>query len=184
MTRDDLLKLSKRDLIGVLRDGYPIRPEELDNTGYRGISLGLPRFVEQLTWKTFQKTFHRDPATGILRGWNVRAEQRGLDAPTVAKQQKGRPWTFGHYQVVAPSRPMPRIGMSRGLLIHYGLGGNGRWDPTGRLRDPIVAVNADRADLLLGWTYVDLGFAAFGTPSFFSLEREGALQYVAPRPGR
>ena len=48
----------------------------------RGTSLGLPALVEKLTWKTFQKTFYRDPRTGRLLGWNVRLEQDGLDAPS------------------------------------------------------------------------------------------------------
>ena len=186
MTRDQLLRMTRGELLAVLRDGYPIAPDALDDTGYRGISLGLPTFVERLTWKTFQKTFSRDRSTGVLRGWNVRAEQRGLDAPTVAKQKRGRPWTFGHYHVVQSSDRMPRIGRTRGLLIHYGLGGNGRLDPTQRVRDPIVAVNPDSADLLLGWSYVDLAAFSLGTPIFFTLEREGPLGHLAapPRPGR
>jgi hypothetical protein len=178
MTREELLKMSNKELLAVLRDGHPIRAEALDNTGYRGIALGLPAFVEALTWKTFQKTFHRDPKTGGLRGWNVRAVQSGLDAPTVAKQKGGKPWTFGHYQVVPAAKKSPRIGRSRGLLIHYGLGANPTFDPMRRVRDPIVAVNPDRVDLLLGWSYVDLGPLSFGTPSFFTLEREGPIQYV------
>lgn len=178
MTRDELLKMTNRELLGVLRDGYSIQPEALDNTGYRGIALGLPQFVEKLTWKTFQKTFHRDPKTGVLRGWNVRAQQRGLDATTLAKQKGGQPWTFGHYHVVPAADRAPRIGKSRGLLIHYGLGTNPVFDPMRRVRDPIVAVNADRSDLLLGWSYVDLGLFSVGTPSFFTLEREGPLTHV------
>jgi hypothetical protein len=183
MTRDQLLRMSNRDLLQVLRDGYAIRPEALDDTGYRGIALGLPRFVEKLTWKTFQKTFHRDPKTGVLRGWNVRAEQRGLDAPTVAKQKNGRACTFGHYQVVPTTKIAPRIGLSRGLLIDYGLGNNGFFDPMRFMRDPLVAVNVDQVDLLLGWSYVELGFVSFGTPSFFTLEREGPLVDLVPARG-
>ena len=184
MTRDQLLRMSRREWLDLVRDGYPIAPAALEGTGYRGISLGLPELVERLTWKTFQKTFHRDPSTGVLRGWNVRAEQRGLDAPTVARQKRGQPWTFGHYQVVEASGRIPRVGRTRGLLIHYGLGGNARFDPMGRVRDPIVAVRADSVELLLGWSYVDLGPLSFGTPSFFTLEREGALTHIATPPRR
>ena len=186
MTRDELLRSSRRELLEIIRNGYPIAPEALDNLGYRGISLGLPAFVERLSWKTFQKTFYRDPATGLLRGWNVRAEQRGLDALTAPKQKRGRPWTFGHYQVISAAHArLPRIGRTRGLLIDYGLGGNHPLDPMSRLRDPIVAVREGSAELLLGWSFVDLGLFSLGTPSFFALEREGPLSHFAePRSAR
>ena len=178
MTRNELMALGPKGWIELIRDGHPIDPAALDDTGYRGIALGLPETVEKLTWKTFQKTFHRDPKTGELRGWNVRVEQRGLDAPTQAKVKDGRPWTFGHYRVVAADEPIPRIGRTRGLLIHYGLGRNAPLYPMRRIRDPIVAVEAGSVELLLGWSYVDLGPLSVGTPSFFSLEREGPLAYV------
>ena len=148
---------------------------------------GLPGWIERLSWKTFQKVFHRDPKTGALRGWNVRLKQTGLDGESVPlTNRQGEPRTFGHYHVVPlTSRPLPRRRrLERGLLIDYGLGRNGRLDPIGRLRDPIVAVNPDSAELLLGWTYADLGLARVGTPSFFTLEREGPLSHrVAPPRG-
>ncbi len=109
ITRDELISMPRHALMGVLRDGYPIDPAALDDTEYRGISLGLPAFLERLTWKTFQKTFHRDPETGHLRGWNVRIEQRGLDAESVPLVKRGAPFTFGHYRVVPldPARSSP-----------------------------------------------------------------------------
>ena len=61
--------------------GHPVDPTSIAGWAYRGTSLGLPKVVEALTWKTFQKTFHRDPATGRLLGWNVRLEQDGVDGP-------------------------------------------------------------------------------------------------------
>jgi hypothetical protein len=175
LTRDELLRMGNRDRLAVIRDGHAIPPEAIENHGYRGIALGLPAFIERLTWKTFQKTFLRDAETGALRGWNVRVEQRGIDAPSVARIRRGRPWTFGHYEVTLAGEGIPRIQRTRGLLIDYSLGVNATLDPMRRIKDPIVAVNADRFDLLLGWSYFDLGFIAFGTPSFFTLEREGTL---------
>src|SRR5207302_10620230 len=77
--RDELIAMNGASLMRALCEGHPIDPAALDDTEYRGIALGLPRFVEWISWKTFQKTFHRDPATGALRGSHVRVEQRGLD---------------------------------------------------------------------------------------------------------
>ncbi len=166
--------MSRRQLAATLREGHAIASAALDDTEYRGTSLGLPRWAERLTWKTFQKTFHRDPATGALRGWNVRVEQGGLDAPSRALVRRGAPFTFGPYVVGELPGDAPR-GVRRGLLIDYspapGL--------MSRLRDPIVALNEGEVDLLLGWSYLDLWIARVPTPSFFLLEREGALQHVA-----
>lgn len=186
MTRDDLLTMNKTELTRLLGSSHPVDPATLDDTEFRGVSLGLPRFVERLTWKTFRKVFHRDPTTGVLRGWNVRIVQRGVDGPYEPMERRGEPKTFGHYRVVPMEgyrcpRPCPN-----GLMLDYGLGGNSALDFVRLLRDPVVAVNEGSADLLLGWSYLDLGILRLGTPSFFSLERDRPLthRHGPPRPPR
>jgi hypothetical protein len=172
----DLAAMSRRELMDVLRAGHPIDPHDLDDTEYKGVSLGLPAFVERLTWKTFKKVFHRDAGTGHLRGWNVRIEQNNPDAYT-PKLTNGQPITFGHYRVVPlEGYRMPQP-CDHGLMLDYGLGGNAPWDFISRVRDPIVAVNPGDSRLLLGWSYLDLGALRFGTPSFFSLERDIPLTH-------
>ena len=180
LTARDLLVMSSRELMTVLCDGYPIDPDELDDLEYKGISLGLPQLVEKLSWKTFKKVFHRDPRDGRLRGWNVRIEQTGIEGEWIPKTtNRGEPVAWGHYRVVpAVGRKMPAP-CDRGLLIDYGQGGNRPWDPISRLRDPVVAVNPGSAQLLLGWSYLDLGRYQVGTPSFFSLERDVPLTHRA-----
>lgn len=170
-----------RDL---MRTGHAIDPDALADLEFRGISLGLPRFVERLTWKTFQKVFHRDPQTGALRGWNVRLEQRGIDADSVALQHRGQRVTFGHYQVVPLDVAQPPRPCGPGLMIDYGRGGNSRWDPMRCVRDPLVAVHSGSVDLLLGWSYVDLGFVRLSTPSYFLLQRERPLSHRVAPPHR
>ena len=169
--------MTRRQLASALRQGHAIDASKLDDSQYRGISLGLPAWMERLSWKTFQKTFHRDPRTGQLRGWNVRAEQRGLDAPTVPRLRKGVPWSFGHYRVVDLSERVPR-GLRTGLLIDYSPEGG----LAGRVRDPIVALDEGSVERLLGWSYVDLGLFCLPTPSYFLLEREGQLDRVVAAP--
>jgi hypothetical protein len=171
----DFLSMSRRELQERLRHGHPIDPGSLDDSEYRGISLGLPSILVKLTWLTFRKTFHRDPKTARLRGWNVRMKQTGLDGPAEPLRSKdGSPRCFGFYDVVeARGHAMP-IPCPQGLLIDYG---------ATRARDPIVAVHEGSRELLLGWTYLDLGVARVGTPSFFVLEREGPLSFVPPAAG-
>lgn len=182
MHRDDLLHLDKRELLKTLCDGFPIDPQKLDDTQYRGISLGLPAFVEALTWKVFRKTFHRDPKTSALRGWNVRLEQLGLDGPSVPMRKGTRPITFGHYEVVsARGRRMPHR-CDHGLLIDYGRGQNPLFDASRFARDPLVALEQGKTNLLLGWSYLEIGPLTLSTPSFFLLELEGPLSMADSGP--
>ena len=179
ITAHEVRALDRAELAALLRAGHPIDPASLGDVRYRGTSLGLPAFVERLTWKTFRKVFHWDHARGELRGWNVRVEQRGIDDETVPLRRNGRAVSFGHYRVVEPAARRIPTGCDRGLLIDYGIYERG---PMSRIRDPIVAVNAGSADLLLGWSYVDVGFGTLGTPSFFTLQREGPLDEVVAAP--
>jgi hypothetical protein len=161
--RDDILQLSRAGLQAAMAAGHAIDERALDDTQYRGIALGMGRLVEALTWKTFMKTFHRDPATGRLRGWNVRLRQTGLDGPTEPIK------TFGHYTVTPLGRtPRP---CGPGLLIDYSGAG-----AMARVRDPLVAVHPGSVELLLGWSYLDLGRLLLSTPSYFLLIREGPLK--------
>ncbi|MBS1121640.1 MAG: hypothetical protein H6Q90_3868 [Deltaproteobacteria bacterium] len=176
-TRAVVLAASRAELRTLLASGHSIDSSRLDDTVYRGISLGLPAWVERLSWKKFAKVFHRDARTGRLRGWNVRIEQDGLDRPWRARVRDGQPWTFGHFAVVAERDR---------LLLDYGAGGNPRMDPLNALRDPLVALRAGSVELLLGWSYLALGPARIPTPSYFLLERDAALEPAAiaraPRP--
>ena len=155
ITRAELLAASRDELRTLLAHGHPVDPAALDNTVYRGISLGLPAWVERLSWKKFAKAFHRDPVTSALRGWNVRIEQDGLDRPWRARIRRGRTWTFGHFAVV---RDGDRLALDYGAI-----------------RDPLVSLVAGSAELLLGRSDLVLGPMRVATPSYFVLEREGPL---------
>ncbi|MGM0575934.1 MAG: hypothetical protein ACQEXJ_09420 [Myxococcota bacterium] len=182
----DLLDLDRPALAELLRAGHPVDPAALDDKEYRGISLGLPGWVDRLLWKTFRKVFHRDPETGLLRGWNVRCVQAGLEDGWRPQTRRGRPRTFGHYRVTSMEGHRPPRPVGDGLMLDYGPGGNRLLDPTRALRDPVVALEPGSADLLLGWSYLDLGLLRLPTPSYFVLERDGALTHRAdpPRPVR
>ncbi len=163
ITRADLLGASRRELRALLEGGHPIDPAELADTVYRGISLGLPAWVERLSWKKFAKVFHRDPGTGALRGWNIRIEQDGLDRPWRARIRRGRTWTFGHFAVI---RERERV------VLDYGAG---RALAMRALRDPLVALEVCSTQMLLGRSDVAVGSARLPTPSYFLLERERPL---------
>jgi hypothetical protein len=174
---NDILELDRAGLRARMRDGHAIDPAALDDWEYRGISLGLPAIVERLTWKTFKKVFHRDPATGKLRGWNMRLEQHGVDGPVRPLLRRGRPITFGHFEVVSAAGCAPSD-LARGLLIDY----RSERGPLSCLRDPIVALEPGSADRLLGFSYLELAGAKLPTPSYFLLLRDVPLGQTVAAP--
>lgn len=179
MTPDEIVRLPNSELARLLASGSPVAAADLAGACYRGTSLGLPKIVERATWTTFRKAFHRE-ADGTVRGWNVRVDQA---PPHAALLRHGRPWTFGHFEVVplrAGESPLP-VGEG-GVLLDYGRGRNPPLDPTSAVRDPIVSLQPGSVDLLLGWTYVRALGRSIKTPSFFLLEREGPTEHVAMRP--
>jgi len=179
----DLLPMTRRDLARTLAGGHPINATDLDDTEYCGVGLGLPSFVDTIAWKTFRKAFHRDPATGHLRGWNIRVHQTGVDGDYASKTHDGVPATWGHFRVVPNDLDRYPSGTAgQGLLIDYGLGCNRRHSMLGLMRDPLVAVNAGSSDLLLGWSYLQLGSRRIPTPSYFVLRRDCPLSHVAHPP--
>ncbi|MEZ4229899.1 MAG: hypothetical protein R3B89_12055 [Polyangiaceae bacterium] len=180
----DFLELSPDELRKELSRGYPIDPESLDDFEYRGVSLGLPGIVEKLTWKKFMKTFHRDPDSGALRGWNVRIQQSPLEDPSwEPMMKKGEVFSFGHFQVVPlDGYDVPGPALNGGLMIDYSLGHNKRLDFVNRVRDPLVAVEKGSSQLLLGWSYVVTGLKNVSTPSYFTLERHQPLSHRAAPP--
>lgn len=178
MNKQDLLVASRAQLRDLIAHGHPIDPAQLEGWAYRGVALGLPDFVAKLSWKTFQKTFHRDPLTGRLLGWNVRVHQDGVDAPSRPIEKKGRPWTTWHYEVRSPGGLRTPPGFDRGLIIDYGRGNNPLLETVHFMKDPLVALTPGDTDLLLGVTWVSLGRVQLETPTYFLLEREHRLAHV------
>jgi hypothetical protein len=175
-TRDDILHASNPELARALAAGRPFDPAAaLAGWTYHGTSLGLPAWIERLTWKTFAKAFVREPDNQI-RGWNIRCQQATPPAWQPRRTRDGTPVTFGHFAVVTDAT-------SGSVLLDYGRGGNRRHDPVGAVRDPLVALDDD-AHLLLGRSLVAVAGRTLSTPSFFLLERGSRVEHIArpPRP--
>jgi hypothetical protein len=178
----ELTRLTRQQLREAFVRGRPVPDGALDDTEFHGVALGLPGWVEALSWKTFKKVFRRDRLTGRLHGWNAAVVQAGVDGPYEDRRRGGRRLTYGHYEV-RPAAAYGGLGGLRGgvgVVIDYGLGGNAWWDVSSRLKDPLVALDDDGA-LLLGYSVVDLGAVRLDTPTWFVLQRGGPLTYdVAP----
>lgn len=159
-SREAVLAASPAQLASWLANGHPIAPEQLAGAEYHGTSLGMPRWVERLTWKWFVKAFVRDGDR--VRGWNVRVDQR---APWSPKRRRGAPITFGHFVAVRDGDH---------TLLDYGAG-NRALDPIRVLRDPLVALDPGSANRLLGVSLLAVGGARLPTPAYFLLERGGPV---------
>ena len=158
--------LSRSALADRFAAGAVVDPKTIEGYRYRGVSLGLPTWIEKLTWKKFAKTFYRHP-DGQVRGVNLRMVQDGLHNPWRVQMKKGKPWSFGPFELATEEG-------SAHLEIHYGRGSEGL-SPLRRLRDPLRRLD-DKGDLLLGMSLVDVGFGKrLATPSWFLLERDEAL---------
>lgn len=162
----------------MLAEGHSIDRSALRDTVYKGISLGLPSFIEALSWVVFAKTFQHVPEGDSLRGWNVRCEQTPLESPVKYRTKRdGSVETFGPYIVRelrdTDARPRP---YREGLMIDYSMDGRARGSMA-RTRDPIVAVEAGSVDVLLGWSWISVGSGGVSTPSYFALLREKPLDH-------
>lgn len=178
--RDTLRASSAGELAARLAGGAPVTLEAVAGFVYRGTSLGLPRWVEALTWVSFQKTFLRDEATGRVFGWNVRLEQTGLHGPSRPRcDRAGAPLRFGAYEVYAATGAAPRPFPEGALLIDYGRAPAHALDPLKWVRDPLVSLDDGVGDVLFGWSYVAAA-SGLSTPSYFLLEREHALDHEPP----
>lgn len=170
MTDEQLLRATGAELADALARGRRVEPASLAGSVFHGTSLGLPAWIERLTWKTFAKVFVREP-DGVVRGWNVRLEQ-GTPPTWQPRRRHGAPVTFGHFEVVDDGDR---------LVLDYGRGGNRAGDPIAALRDPLVALD-DGGDRLLGRSLVALAGRTLPTPSYFVLVRAGSVEHVARPP--
>lgn len=183
---DDLLHMDNVQLHAIVEKGHPLDVHALADTAYTGIDLSMPALFHRIAWKSFRKTFHRDPTTGVLRGWNVMVEQVGWDTPPPPKRDRaGLPKTFGHYEVrEARGQRFPR-GWTGGHYLDYAVAGNTLLDFPARCGFcPLVAVNEGDMELLLGWEVFKLAGVLVPIPDYWLLKREGPLaeQDWVPRP--
>ena len=145
-------------------------PPDLDELlGWEFYGYNLPDFTSLLGIRKFMKGFLPGEGEELLRGYNLRVRPRGgpLDPWDVVRARSGAPLRHGFFNVVAPSPPDDLYPQS--LLINYDCGRNPAWDPSGRLRDYLVALGPDT---LLGKAYLALGSRRVPV-SAFVLQRAG-----------
>ncbi len=175
--------MTAADLAQVMHQGSPLDHDALADTLYLGVDLSLPWLGRKLLWHTFRKTFHADPDTSALRGWNVRMKQTGIDGDAVPMvDRRGRPRTFGHYRVRSTVGETFPAGWSGADFLDYTDAGNLRLDPARVGQTPLVAVNPGSSDLLLGWEVVRVAGRRLNLPLYWALRLQGPLDDVVTAP--
>lgn len=111
----------------------------------------------------------------FIQGYNVVVEQNAIDQPHIATDASAK--RHGFYRVHAVVPGAVDSVYPNALLLDYGLGRNGI-EPSGFLRDYVVQVYADDADLLLGRAFAAV--AGLRIPvGYFVLARNNRYDYAA-----
>ncbi len=133
--------------------------------GWEWNGYNVPFVTRLLGFRKFKKGFL--PAGDLLCGYNVKVQQQGgpLDSWVPVHDASGKPVHHGFFDVhtpVAPDDAYPNA-----LLIDYDCGRNPTGDPSGLLRDYLVALGPHT---LLGKAYAALGSLRIPI-SYFVLQR-------------
>lgn len=175
---EDLLDMDARQLHALVETGTRPDPDALVDQQWLGSDLSMPAIGRKILWQTFRKTFVRDEEHGDVRGWNVKLEQRGTRGVQVPKRNKdGSEKSFAHYRI----RDAAGIDWPRGLrcdsYLDYAIAGNPF--PENLAFTPIVSVNGDANDLILGWEVFKLGPKLVGPRMYWAIRPDGPLTTTA-----
>ena len=168
-------EMSKSDLETAFLRGVTPSLESLVGWEFRG--MNHPKWARLAGIKKFVKGFERRDApseastSGAAGGL---PPVYGYNRP-VKQNQLTEAWNVGDkrfgFYLVTPVDPTSRDNAHlHAVLLDYGRGGNGRFDPTRGLRDYLVQVDSDDPNLFLGLAKYALGPFRIQT-NFFVLER-------------
>jgi hypothetical protein len=164
--------LPAAELESLMVRGETPDPEALAGYEYRG--RNTPAFARLFGIQKFVKGFYLGEH-GQLFGYNMPVVQNRLDEAWLDKNPS-HPKRFGFYRVDRVDAAARDNAYLHALLLDYGRGGGNELDPTTRLRDYLVRVEAGSDRLLLGKAYVAVGPARLPV-SYFVLERMRAHDF-------
>lgn len=178
---EDLMAMSGAQLWGLMQTGGPVDPEALAGHRYLGADLSMGKLGHSILWETFRKVVIRDD-DGTCRGWNVKLEQRGTRGPQVPKRRRGgAEAAFAHYRVRTDGE---RIRWPRNLAVttYFDYGTAGNVFPDGFGCTPVVTVNGDDHDLILGWELFRIGNRFIAPSMFWAIRPDGPADAVVHPP--
>jgi hypothetical protein len=173
LTYETVCKADTGSLERLMREGSAPAQDSLAGYAFRGYNTSLT--TEIIRTRKFFKCFEWDAAKpSRLVGFNQVAKQNGIGNPWLEKMRNGEPVRQGHYEAY-PVRSNERDSKyPHSLLLNYGAGDNPIYEPAQLLRDYLVQISADNADLLLGKAFGSLGPIRLPM-GYFVLERHHQL---------
>lgn len=179
---EDLMSMSGAQLWGLMQTGGRVDPEALAGQQFLGADLSMGRIGHAVLWETFRKAVVADEQGEGHRGWNVKLEQRGTRGAQVPKRRRdGSDAAFAHYRVRTDG---DRITWPRGFVattyFDYGTAGNVFVDSLGFT--PVVTVNGDDHDLVLGWEIFRVAGRFVAPSMFWAIRPEGPVATVVTPP--
>ena len=158
-----LLSLDRSGLAQAFQQGRPATlsafhaAEPGQTKRLRGVSLGLPRLVERLSWKLFAKDVV--VVEGEMRGWNVRLHQpAAVDASTLLSTPLRERGVFAPFAIGKDDRGH--------AVIDYRRSSNPF--PLSHTIDPLVSLDDDD-HVLLGVSDLHIARRVQRTPTWFVL---------------
>jgi hypothetical protein len=176
----ELFRADRSEFERILSRGLAPDPGELIGWEFDGLNVGFVPGI--LGIRKFRKGFYRGPdrvsrgPQGVAHGYNIPVRQDGADKPHRAKPSDEKPRRFGFYRVYPCERSKRFNAYPGALLLDYDLGANGL-DPSRFLRDYLVKVSPDSADILLGKAYLGLGLIR-PFAGYFILRRYGRHEFA------
>lgn len=181
---EDLMTMSGAQLYRLMETGGRVDPAALAGHQFLGADLSMGKLGHRLLWQTFRKVVVADEAHGGHRGWNVKLEQRGTRGAQVPKRKRdGSEAAFAHYRVRTDGGQIswPRH-FPGATYFDYGTAGN--VFPDGFGFTPVVTVNGDDHDLVLGWEIFRLAGRFVAPSMFWAIRPDGPAERIVEPPRR
>lgn len=170
-------EMSKAELETAFLRGVTPDIDQLVGWEFRG--MNTPAWARIAGIKKFVKGFFRGGQRGAEKPTNKDFERRDDGVYGYNRPVKQTPLTdtwqvgdrrFGFFLVTAVDPTSRENAHLHGVLLDYGRGKNGRFDPTRGLRDYLVQVDSQDPNIFLGRAYYALGPLRIST-NYFVLER-------------
>jgi hypothetical protein len=171
----ELAASSKRELEEVFAAGRA--PDLAAIAGFEFLGYNQPAMASMLGIRKFIKAFYFDQSERAF-GCNTPVSGSSLDQDWTPKPSREQPKRYAFFKVEAADRDAADQLHQGAVLLDYARGGNKPYDVSRILRDYLVQVEPESADLLLGKAFFVIAGARVAS-SFFLIQRSQPLPDLA-----
>jgi hypothetical protein len=171
----ELAVSSKRELDAVFAAGRA--PDLAALAGFEFLGYNQPAVASMLGIRKFIKAFYFDESERAF-GCNTPVRGSSLDRDWTPRPSREQPKRYAFFRVEAADPDAADQLHQGAVLLDYARGGNKPYDVSRILRDYLVQVEPDSADLLLGKAFFVIAGARVAS-SFFVIQRSQPLPDAA-----